>query len=127
VLWVRIALAVPSLLVAALLMVVGLLLRHVTLPASAGTVPQTVDLGPAIVVVVVAILAFTALIVWLARFAVTRAVLLALLVISVVSVLGHISSEVPADRIADLVDIGWDLIFGALLILSLVAARPGPA
>jgi len=124
VLWVRIAIAVPSLLAAVLLMIVGLFLRHVTLPASAGSVPQTVDLGPAVAVVVVVMLAFTALIVWLARFAVVRAVLLVLVVISVVSVLSQIGTAVSGDPIAYLVDLGWDLVFGGLLILSLVAARP---
>ncbi len=119
--------AVPSLLAAALLMVVGLVLRHVTLPAGAGSVPQTVDLGPAVAIVVVVMLAFTALIVWLARFAVMRVVLLVLLAIAVVSVLSRIGTGVSSDPIAYLVDLGWDLAFGALLILSLVAARPRTA
>jgi len=124
VLWVRVALAVPSLLAAALLMVVGLLLRHVTLPASAGSVPQTVDLGPSVAIVVVIMLAFTALIVWLVKFAVVRAVLLVLAAIAVVAVLSRIGTAISSDPIAYLVDLGWDLVFGGLLILSLVAARP---
>ena len=126
-LWVRVALAVPSLLAAALLMIVGLFLRHVTLPAGAGSVPQTVDLGPAVAIVVVFLLAFTALIVWLAKFA------------------GHAGhparprrhrrrlgarphrQPISSDPIAYLVDLGWDLAFGALLLLSLVAPRPRPS
>jgi putative exporter of polyketide antibiotics len=126
VLWVRIAIAVPSLLLAVLLMLLGLLVRHVTLPASAGSVPQTVNLGPTILVVVVVMLAITALIVWLAQFAVTRLVLLVLVVISVVSVLGQISAAPSADRIAILTDLGWEVVYGALLILSLVSPRPRP-
>jgi hypothetical protein len=126
VLWVRIAIAVPSLLGAALLMLVGLLVRQITLPASAGTVPQTVDLGPAIVVAVVAILAVTALIVWLAKFAVVRAILLLLVAVGVVSVLAQMGTAVSADRIAFLIDLGWDIVYGALLILSLVSPRPQP-
>ncbi len=126
VLWVRVALGVPSLLAAALLMIVGLFLRHITLPASAGAVPQTVDLGPAVAIVVVFMLAFTALIVWLAKFAVMRVVLLVLVAISVVLVLSRIGSAISSDPIAYLVDLGWDLAFGALLLISLLAPRPRP-
>ncbi len=126
VLWVRIALAVPSLLSAALLMIVGLFLRHNTLPAGAGSVPQTVDLGPAIAIVVVFLLAFAALIVWLARFVVMRIILLVLVAIGVVAVLGRAGSSISSDPIAYLVDLGWDLAFGALLLISLLAPRPRP-
>jgi hypothetical protein len=126
VLWVRIALAVPAVLAAGLLMVVGLMFRHLTLPASAGTVPQTVDLGPAVAILVVILLAVTALFVWLARFAVMRVILLVLVVINVVALLGQIGTAVSADRIAFLVDLGWDLGYGALLLVSLIAPRPRP-
>jgi len=126
VLWVRIAIGVPALLAAALLMVVGLMFRHLTLPASPGTVPQTLDLGPAVAILVVILLAVTALFVWLARFAVMRVILLVLVVINVVSVLSQISTAVSADRIAILVDLGWDLGYAALLLVSLIAPRPQP-
>jgi hypothetical protein len=126
VLWVRVVLAVPSLLLAAMLMILGLLLQHVTLPAAAGQVPQTVDIGPVVVVLVVMILAITALIVWLARFAVVRAILLILVAVNVVSVLIQIAGAIPVDRIAMLVDVGWDIGYAALLILSLTSPRPQP-
>jgi hypothetical protein len=124
VLWVRVALAVPSLLVAVLVMVLGLLFQHLTLPAAAGQVPQTVDIGPVVVIFLVIFLSITALIVWLARFAVFRALLLILVVFNVVSVLTQIGAAIPADRIALLVDVGWDIGYAALLILSLTSQRP---
>jgi len=124
VLWVRVALAVPSLLLAALVMLLGLLFQHITLPAAAGQVPQTVDIGPMVVIFLAIFLSITALIVWLARFAVFRAILLILIVVNVVSVLTQIGVAIPADRIALLVDVGWDIGYAALLILSLTSQRP---
>ena len=89
--------------------------------------PQTVDLGPAVAIVVVFMLAFTALIVWLAKFAVVRVVLLVLVAIAVVLVLSRIGSAISSDPIAYLVDLGWDLAFGALLIISCWRHAPRPS
>jgi hypothetical protein len=124
VLWVRVALAVPCVLAAAAVMVLGLLFQHVTLPAAAGQAAQTVDIGPAVVIFLVIFLAMAALIVWLARFAVFRGILLILVVVSVVSVLIQIGAAVPADRIALLIDLAWDIGYAALLVLSLTSQRP---
>jgi len=118
------SLSFPSLLLAALVMLLGLLFQHITLPAAAGQVPQTVDIGPMVVIFLAIFLSITALIVWLARFAVFRAILLILIVVNVVSVLTQIGVAIPADRIALLVDVGWDIGYAALLILSLTSQRP---
>ena len=122
VLWVRIGIAVPAALAALGLLFLGLALRHITLPATAGSAAQTYDIaGPAVVMAIVLLLAVTALIVWLAQFAVARGLLVALTLVNVLSILSQLSAASPAYRIAYFVDLGWDIAFGALLCLSLAA------
>ncbi|MGD1054332.1 MAG: hypothetical protein ABR950_10970 [Candidatus Dormibacteria bacterium] len=126
VLWVRVAIAVPSVLVGALLMLAGIFYPHVTYQqeTSAGLVTHTIDLGPDIAVVVLVLLALTALIVWLARFLAVRLILLALTLVGVIATLGQLGSAVSGIRVAYLVELGWDILYGGLLALSLIAPRP---
>jgi hypothetical protein len=127
VLWVRVAIAVPSLLVAALLMLAGIFVPHLTYQqnTATGLVTRTFDLAPDVAVIaVLLLLAMTALVVWLARFIIFRAVLLALTLVSVVSALSQLGDAAAAERIALLVGLGWDILYGGLLGLSLVTPRP---
>jgi hypothetical protein len=127
VLWVRVAIAVPSLLVAALLMLAGIFVPHLTYQqnTATGLVTRTFDLAPDVAVIaVLLLLAMTALVVWLARFIIFRAVLLALTLVSVVSALSQLGDAAAAERIALLLGLGWDILYGGLLGLSLVTPRP---
>jgi hypothetical protein len=122
VLWVRIGIAVPAALSGLLLLVVGLVVRHLTLPATAGAAAQTVDVsGQQVAIVFVLLLGLTALFVWLAQFAAMRALMLALVLVNVIEILSRLSGATPDYRIVYLIDLGWDIVFGALLCLSLAA------
>lgn len=125
VLWVRAAIALPSVLVAALLMLAGIFFPHVTYQqgTASGVVTHTVDLGPEIAVVVVVLLAVTALFAWLAKFVIFRVILLVLTLVSVVSALSQLADAVSAERVAYLLVLGWDILYGGLLGLSLVTPR----
>jgi hypothetical protein len=126
VLWVRVAIAVPSVLVAVLLMLAGIFFPHVTFEqgTASGMVTRTVDLGPEVAVLVAALLAVTALFAWLAKFAIFRVVLLVLTLVSVVSALSQLADAVSAERAVYLLVLGWDILYAGLLGLSLVAPRP---
>jgi hypothetical protein len=127
VLWVRLAIAVPSVLVAATVMLAGIFFPHITYQQStaAGVVTHTFDLAPDIAAIaVVVLLATTALVVWLAKFLGFRVILLALTLVSVVSALGQLGNAVSAERVAYLIALGWDILYGGLLGLSLVTLRP---
>jgi hypothetical protein len=127
VLWVRLAIAVPSVLVAATVIVAGLFFPHISYEqnTATGVVTRTADLAPDIAAIaVVVLLAMAALVVWLAKFFVFRAVLLVLILVSVVSALGQLGNAVSAERVAYLVALGWDILYGGLLGLSLVILRP---
>jgi hypothetical protein len=125
VLWVRAAIALPSVLVAALLMLAGIFFPHVTYQqgTASGVVTHTVDLGPEIAVVLVVLLAVTALFAWLAKFVIFRVILLVLTLVSVVSALSQLADAVSAERVAYLLVLGWDILYGGLLGLSLVTPR----
>jgi hypothetical protein len=124
---VRLAIAVPSVLVAATVMLAGIFFPHITYQQStaAGVVTHTFDLAPDIAAIaVVVLLATTALVVWLAKFLGFRVILLALTLVSVVSALGQLGNAVSAERVAYLIALGWDILYGGLLGLSLVTLRP---
>jgi hypothetical protein len=125
VLWVRLAIAVPSVLVAALLMLGGIFAQHLTIQQNSadGVVTRTFDLGPVVAVYVLVLLAVTALIVWLAKFLVFRVILLGLTLVSVVSTLSQLGDALSAERVALLLVLGWDILYGGLLGLSLIAPR----
>jgi hypothetical protein len=126
VLWVRVAIAVPSVLVAALLMLAGIFFPHVTFQqgTASGVVTRTVDLGPEVAVAVGVLLAVTALFAWLAKFVIFRVILLVLTLVSVVSALSQLGDAVSAERAVYLLVLGWDILYGGLLGLSLVTPRP---
>ena len=126
VLWVRVAIAVPSVLAAALLMLAGIFFPHVTFEqgTASGIVTRTVDLGPTVAVVAAVLLLVPALFAWLAKFAIFRVILLALTLVSVVSALSQLGDAVSAERAVFLLALGWDILYGGLLGLSLVAPRP---
>ena len=125
VLWVRLAIAVPSVLVAALLMLGGIFAQHLTIQqnSAVGVVTRTVDLGPYVAIAVLALLAVTALVVWLAKFFGFRVILLGLTLVSVVSALSQLGDALSAERVAYLLVLGWDILYGGLLGLSLIAPR----
>jgi predicted thioredoxin/glutaredoxin len=126
VLWVRVAIAVPSVLVAVLLMLAGIFFPHVTFDqgTASGVVTRTVDVGPEVAILVAVLLAVTALFAWLAKFALFRVVLLVLTLVSVVSALSQLADAVSAERAVYLLVLGWDILYAGLLGLSLVAPRP---
>jgi hypothetical protein len=126
VLWVRVAIAVPSVLVAALLMLAAIFVRHLTYQqdTATGVVSRTVDLGPDVLVLVLALLAVTALFVYLARFSIFRVILLGLTLVSVLSALSQLGDALSGERVAYLALLGWDILYGALLGLSLITPRP---
>jgi hypothetical protein len=114
-------------LVAATVIVAGLFFPHISYEqnTATGVVTRTADLAPDIAAIaVVVLLAMAALVVWLAKFFVFRAVLLVLILVSVVSALGQLGNAVSAERVAYLVALGWDILYGGLLGLSLVILRP---
>jgi hypothetical protein len=126
VLWVRAATAGPALLLAVLLMLVGIFFQHFTYQenTAAGVVTHTVDLGPTVVIVVAILLAVTALWVWLAKFFLFRVILLALTLVSVLSTLNQLGDALSTLRVGYFVLLGWNILYGGLLGLSLITPRP---
>ena len=65
----------------------------------------------------------TALFAWLAKFFIFRVILLALTLVSVISALSQLADAVSAERAVYLLVLGWDILYGGLLGLSLVTPR----
>ena len=111
------------------LIIVGLLVRHISVPLtdpSTGiTTVQTFDVGAAFAIGAIFVGALFALFAWLTRYTAARVIFLVLDGLAVVSALSALG-RYQGFGLLSLVSLAVDLAYGGALIMSLVA-RPQPA
>jgi hypothetical protein len=118
-------------LVTALLLVVGLLVRHVTVPVNDPTtgvvVYRAFDLGPAMAIAAIFVFAFFALFAWLTRYAVARAIfalLTAVAIFNTATNLGLYAHDIALE-LSTLLGLAVNVTYGWALLMSLL--RPAPS
>jgi hypothetical protein len=111
------------------LIIVGLLVRHISVPftdPNTGlTTVQTFDIGAAFAIGAIVVGAFFALFAWLTRYTTARVIFLVLDGIAVFSALSALG-RYQTFGLVSLVSLAVDLAYGAALVMSLLQ-RPQPA
>jgi hypothetical protein len=110
----------------------GLLLQHFTLPIrdpnTGITTEQTFNIGPAFAIAAVIVGGITALAAWLTKYTVARVFFLLLDVVGVLSVFSGAGSSARSGGfgVVELVNLGVDVVYGGVLVMSLLP-RAQPA
>jgi hypothetical protein len=119
-------------LAAVILIGIGLVVQHITVPvtdASTGiTTVQTFDIGPAFAIAAILLAAICGLFAWLTRYPVARMIFLLLDALATLNALAGIGGTAHAGGVGilGLVSLVVDLVYGGALVMSLLP-RSQPA
>lgn len=109
---------------------IGLLIPSVTIPVqdpNTGTiVDQTLNIRPFLALVAFVAIIFYAVIVWLIRYGIARAIVLVVVLLQALAAAAHLSTETSTAVVATIVDLLCDAGFAYVLVMSFVS-RPRPA
>jgi hypothetical protein len=112
------------------LLLVGLLVRHITVAVpnidAPGLTNQTFDVGPAMVIAAGFAAALFGLFVWLIQFAVARGILLFLFAVAALGALARISGGSGAVVATGLASLLLDCGYGFVLLMSLISRPRSP-
>lgn len=116
-------------LIGLLLLLVGLLVQHISLPTTDPytglTTTQTFNLGPAFAIAGMIVFGVFALCGWLTQFTAARVVFLVVDGLSILGELGHVgATSVGALTLANALGLLIDLAYGAVVLLSLLSPEP---
>lgn len=109
---------------------IGLLIPSITVPVqdpSTGTiVDQTLNIRPFLALVAFIAIIFYAVIVWLIKYGITRAIVLVVVLLQALAAVTRLSTETSAGVVATIVDLLCDAGYAYVLVMSFVS-RPRPA
>jgi hypothetical protein len=109
---------------------IGLLIPSITVPVqdpSTGTiVDQTVNIRPFLALVAFIAIIFYAVIVWLIKYGIARAIVLVVVLLQALAALTRLSTETSAGVVATIIDLLCDAGYAYVLVMSFVS-RPRPA
>jgi hypothetical protein len=129
--WVAIARVITiayGALIVIVMLIVGLAVRHVSVPVAdpytGRSVVETLDIGPAMVVAALIVAALFALFAWLMQFTVMRAIVLFIVALGAIGALARLSTGSPGVAAGALVSLAIDAGFGFVLVKSLIRSQP---
>ena len=126
--WITVAYAALQILA---LFAIGLLIPTITIPVqdpNTGTiVDQTLNIRPFLALVAFVALIFYAVIVWLTKYGVARAIVLAVVLLQAFAAVSRLSAETSTAAFATIVSLLCDAGFAFVLVMTFVShPRPAP-